>query len=338
MRILHVVPTYLPATRYGGPIYSVHGLARGLAQLGHDVHVFTTNADGSGVSNVELHYPVDVDGVTVRYFPVTWPRRIFRAPGLREALIEMLPSFEILHIHSVFLWPTGVAALAARKAGIPYIISPRGMLVKELIRLKSYFAKTAWIKLIEQTNLERAAAIHVTADVEAQELRRFGFKLPRITSIPNGVDPAPLMIEQPTSLDVSCVCSYRPLILYLGRINWKKNLLELVRAMSNIPLGYLVIVGSDEDGYSKVVADAATSLGLKGRVTILARSIGGVDKEALFAACDVFVLPSLSENFGNAALEAAIRAKPIIVTDRTGVATVIREHGCGLVCQPSAEF
>ena len=49
MKILHVVPTYYPAVRYGGPIRSVHGLASALAAQGHDVHVYTTNVDGKGV-------------------------------------------------------------------------------------------------------------------------------------------------------------------------------------------------------------------------------------------------------------------------------------------------
>ena len=48
LRFLHVVPTYLPAVRYGGPIRSVHALCRALAADGHDVHVFTTNVDGPG--------------------------------------------------------------------------------------------------------------------------------------------------------------------------------------------------------------------------------------------------------------------------------------------------
>src|ERR1700680_1362004 len=46
MRILHVVPTYLPATRYGGPIVAVHSLCRALAARGHAVEVFTTSIDG----------------------------------------------------------------------------------------------------------------------------------------------------------------------------------------------------------------------------------------------------------------------------------------------------
>ena len=52
MRVLHVVPTYLPAVRYGGPIQSVHALCRALAAQGHMTDVFTTNVDGPGDSDV----------------------------------------------------------------------------------------------------------------------------------------------------------------------------------------------------------------------------------------------------------------------------------------------
>src|SRR5690242_8046228 len=86
MRLLHVVPTYLPATRYGGPIYSVHGLCRALARRGHEVHVLTTNVDGDGDSAVPLDREVGLDGVRVRYYPSRVLRRLYYAPELRERL------------------------------------------------------------------------------------------------------------------------------------------------------------------------------------------------------------------------------------------------------------
>ena len=56
MRILHVVPSYLPAVRYGGPIFAVHGLCRALAARGHEVQVFTINIDGPGISPTERRW------------------------------------------------------------------------------------------------------------------------------------------------------------------------------------------------------------------------------------------------------------------------------------------
>src|ERR1700722_12996984 len=70
LRIVHVVPAYYPAIRYGGPIRSVHALCKSLVERGHEVSVFTTNVDGPGDLDVPIGDPVDVDGVAVHYFRV----------------------------------------------------------------------------------------------------------------------------------------------------------------------------------------------------------------------------------------------------------------------------
>ncbi|HSS47966.1 MAG TPA: glycosyl transferase, partial [Thermoanaerobaculia bacterium] len=70
MNVLHVVPTYVPAWRHGGPILAVHGLCKALAARGHTVTVFTTDVHGDGRLDVPLAAPVEVEGVEVWYFPV----------------------------------------------------------------------------------------------------------------------------------------------------------------------------------------------------------------------------------------------------------------------------
>ena len=172
MRILHVSPTYLPSTRYGGPIYSVHGLCAALVQRGHEVEVYTTNVDGETVSPVPAGVPVEMDGVKVTYFPTGLGRRLYRSPSMAVTLRRSLSHFHVVHLHSVFLWPTTVGAAAARRIGLPYILSPRGMLVPELIQRKSRLIKKAWIELFERRNLARAAAVHVTSELEAANLSR----------------------------------------------------------------------------------------------------------------------------------------------------------------------
>jgi glycosyltransferase involved in cell wall biosynthesis len=314
----------------------VHGLVQALVELGHEVHVFTTNVDGSGVSNVLLGQPVELDGVKVWYFPSNWPR-LYRSPAMAQALSRMVSSFDVVHLHSVFLWPTWAAAVACRKASVPYVLSPRGMMVKQLIRMKSQLAKSAWITLIERANLENASAIHVTADIESHELRKFGFSLPPVVAIPNGVTLPTIGGSEVASGDILTLAQRQPLVLSLGRLDWKKNLAELVRAVTQIPHGHVGIAGNDEDGYAKTLLGLTSSLELNDRVTILPRAVLGFDKEALMAACKLFVMPSLSENFGNAALEAAIRGKPLLVSEEAGVATMVRDYQCGLTCRPNAD-
>lgn len=337
MRILHVVPTYLPAVRYGGPIFAVHGLCRALVSRGHKVEVFTTNVDGAGKSAVPVGVPVTLDGVQVRYFSGDFLRRIYWAPSLGQALRREIGGFNLVHLHSVFLWPTWAAARLARKAHVPYLISPRGMLVKGLIERQSRFAKTAWINLIERSNLERACAIHVTSELERAELMRFKWRLPRIAMIPNGVEELESAAGAEPSGDVMEISSGQPLVLFLGRISWKKGLDRLLNAFALTSLGKLAIVGTDDEGLVPKMQQLAEKLQIGDRIRFLPRTVLGCDKEHLFAAAKLFVLPSYSENFGNTVLEAMQRGVPVVVTPEVGAAEIVRQAGGGIVVQGDPE-
>jgi glycosyltransferase involved in cell wall biosynthesis len=331
LRVVHVVPTYLPAVRYGGPIFAVHSLARELAARGNDIEVFTTNVDGVGQSDVPLNCPVNLDGVMVTYFSSNRLRRVYRSPALGASIKEAVTRFDIVHLHSVFLWPTWSAARAAAQAGVPYLVSPRGMLVEDLIRRRSRLAKTLWIYLIELSTLRRAAAIHVTSELEGEELRRFGWDLPRIATIANGVDDPSRITDSQVAADVKDACRFQPLTLFLGRLSWKKGLDRLIAAFALTKAGHLVVAGTDEEMLSRQLSQQVGTLGIGDRVTILPRMIGGVDKEHLFATAQVFALPSYSENFGNTVLEAMRRGVPVVVTPEVGAAEIVRQAGGGLI-------
>lgn len=336
LRLLHVVPTYLPAVRYGGPIRSVHALCRALASEGHDVHVFTTSVDGPGDSDVPLLQPVELEGVKVTYFPSTQLRRLYWSPSMRRALAASVGSFDMVHLHAVYLWPTWAGARAARAHRVPYVISPRGMLVPDLIRRRSRWIKSAWIALIERGNLEGAAAIHTTSAVEARHLAGFGWRLPPIVTIPHGVDDPPAFAPaSPLSADVAAAIAKPPVVLALGRISWEKGLDRLVAALPLAPAARLVIAGNDAEGGAITLGDQARALGVADRVTIVARHVEGADKEALFAAAQIFAMTSLSENFGLAAFEAMRRGLPVLATPDVGMSEIVREIGAGCVVDPA---
>jgi glycosyltransferase involved in cell wall biosynthesis len=329
MRILHVVPSYLPAVRYGGPIFAVHGLCRALAARGHEVQVFTTNIDGSGISSTPIGTPVDLDGIQIRYFSCPLVRRLYWAPALGRALHHSIGELDVVHLHSVFLWPTWAAARAARNAGVPYVLSPRGMLVKDLIARRSQLAKSAWIHLIERSNVEKAAALHLTSQLEGSEVERFGWRLPRLAVIPNAIDE-PFFQNGKIASDVEAITSQQPLVLFLGRLSWKKGLDRLLRAFARTP-GMLAIVGTDDENFAPQLVKLAADLQIADRVRILPRTVIGFEKERLFAAARLFVLPSYSENFGNTVLEAMRRGVPVVVTPEVGAAEIVQTSGAGLV-------
>jgi glycosyltransferase involved in cell wall biosynthesis len=331
VRILHVVPTYLPAWRHGGPIYAVHGLARALAARGHEVTVFTTDVHGAGRLDVPLGTPVEMDGVTVWYFPVTAPRRLYRSPAMGAALARRLAATDLVHLHSVFLWPTAAAARAARRAGVPYLLAPRGMLVGDLLHRRGWLRKRLWIELAERRNLKRAAGLHVTSALEGEEAARLGLRLPAVHVVPNGVEPAPAPgSDAALSPAVRAALARPPLLLYLGRVSWKKGLDRLIPALAQVPEATLAVAGNDEEGYRAPLERLARETGVAERVLFLG-PVHGADKAALLAGAEALVLPSYSENFGNAVLEAMAAGCPVVVTPEVGLAGVVRETGAGLV-------
>ena len=327
LRILHVAATYFPAIRYGGTIVSVRGLAKALAQRGHDVEVFTTTVDGAGDLPVAPGVPQQLDGVSVTYFPSPRLRRLFYAPDMRRALRARAPGFDVIHTHAIYLWPMWVAAAEARRAHVPYVVSLRGMLEKELIEKKSAFWKAVLIGAVERRNIESAAAIHVTSERELRQADAFGLSFPRFAQIPNGVECE----EGSSDAVVNDLVPTERFALFLGRINWKKGLDRLLAAMPHVSQLRLVIAGNDDDGLRSSLERLAAQLGVSSRVTFVGE-VSGADKQALLGAASALVLPSYSENFGNVVLEAMAAGTPAIVTPEVGASDIVRASGGGIVC------
>ncbi len=316
MKILHVVPTYLPARRYGGPIVAVHGLCRALAARGHDVDVFTTNVDGQGVLDVPVATPVDLDGVRVTYFPSPFPR-LYWSPRMGKAL-GSVGRYDVVHIHAVYLWPGVAAARAARKAAVPYVISPRGMLVPELIRRKNRLVKSLWLRMFESRGFAGAAAIHFTSQLEWDDAKRVALPLPSPVVIPNGID----LEARPG------VARDERTLLFLGRVNWKKGLDQVIAALPRLAGVRLVVAGNDEEGLTPRLSELASRLGVGDRVAFLG-PVYGAAKNELLARATLFVLMSRSENFGNAVLEALMMETPAVLSGGVGLAEDVVQAGAG---------
>ena len=315
MKILHVVPTYLPARRYGGPIVAVHGLCKALVARGHEVDVFTTNVDGDGVSDVPVDRVVVTDGVAVRYFPSPLAR-LYWAPEMKRALRDVR-AYDVVHTHAVYLWPGVAAARAARSAGVPYVISPRGMLVPELIRQKSRAMKTLWLQLMERRGFAHASAIHFTSELEWRDAERVGIPLPSPLVVPNGVDipPRPDVPRDERTL------------VFLGRVNWKKGLESVIRELPRLR-ARLLVAGNDEENLTPklraLAASAAADVEFLGPVY-------GAAKDELLARATLFVLMSDSENFGNAVLEALAMETPAVLSNGVGLAEDVVNAGAGVL-------
>jgi glycosyltransferase involved in cell wall biosynthesis len=297
-----------------------------LKRMGHDVHVVTTNVDGRGNSDVPLAQSVEMDGVKISYFPSRFLRRLYWSPQMKSALERTIKDYDLVHLHSVFLWPTWMAARIARKQRVPYVISPHGMLVKELFQNKRMFLKSVWERCFGRRMIGSASAVHVTAKKELDELKRFDFDLPAPWVVPIGIDKPKIDLCEDSEAFPDC----KDFALFLGRISWKKGLNRLIEAWVNVPDVMLLIAGNDEESYRPELEQLAVESGVADRIRFVGM-VQGALKWRLFRDAEVFILPSHSENFGISVLEAMSMGCPVVVTPEVGLAEAVSESGAGLV-------
>lgn len=330
MRILIFAPNYLPATRYGGPVRSTHGLARGLVELGHNVDVVTTDVDGPRRLDVPLDHPIEMDGVQVHYCPIAKPRRIYYSPALAQRSVSLLPHADAVHINGMFLWPGPHIARAARRLRKPLVISPRGMLMPEMVAGKSPLVKRAWITLQERANLAGATAIHVTSKGEAEGLRKVGLDLAPISVIGNGVQ---IPVRAPSRAEIDAIWGDvlpGKRVAFLARLDWTKGVDMAIEAARAHSQAVIRLAGHDQIGLQakltpRLVREDGSIVGS------FLGPLDGADKWAFLAGADVLLVPSVSESFGMSVAEAMAMGTPVIATEGVGAATMLSQLDPGLV-------
>jgi glycosyltransferase involved in cell wall biosynthesis len=174
-------------------------------------------------------------------------------------------------------------------------------------------------RLYQQRTLAGATAFSVTSEQEAESVRRLGFRQP-VAVIANGVQIPPL--RQSIHLE-------RPTALFMSRLHRKKGIYELLAAWKRLtpPDWQLLIAGTDEDGEEKQIRAHIRTLGLEQCCTLIG-PLAGKRKEALLASVNLFLLPSHSENFGQAVVESLAHGVPVLTTTGTPWSSLV-SHRCG---------
>jgi glycosyltransferase involved in cell wall biosynthesis len=316
-RIVHVIAGLDPA--HGGPSYSVPRLCAALAAAGAAVELFSvTTADCHDTAGNPEHG---------RCFARDWAnipvlRELRYSSGLARALRDIAPKADVIHDHGLWLMPNVVSGRAALRAGKPFIVAPRGMLGPAALAFSRNKKRIVWA-LLQGDVVRRASCIHATSEQEYDEIRNFGLKNP-IAIIPNGID----VPEQDS--DSRAAKDFDRIVLSLGRIHPKKGLDRLVRAWAKVesahPEWRLRIVGPDELGHADELAGLAAEL--KAQRVSIEGSVPGDAKTAVYREADLFVLPSLNENFAITVAEALAAGTPVIVTKGAPWHGLARE-GCG---------
>jgi glycosyltransferase involved in cell wall biosynthesis len=299
------------------------------------VHVFTTNVDGPRETAVPLETTVDLDGVAITYFATQQPgRRIAYAPAMRRWLATHVPTMAVLHVHSVFLWPTYAATRTATKGRVPYLLSPKGSLVPELIRSKSRLIKQAWLRFIDAKTIAGAAYVQPNSQHEYECMQQLGLQLPEALVVPNGVESPPRTDSFQLSDELKRA-SHEPYAMYLGRISWEKGLERLIAAMAGTPIRML-IAGDGSAEYRQRLETQIAALGLQANVQFVG-AVHGSAKWSLLRGASFLALASYSESFGNVVAEAMAVGCPVVVAPGVGARDVVQQSGGGLVAEATPE-
>ena len=339
MNILHVIAGLSPEG--GGPHKVAPELCRALAREGQAISLYTTNASRDGVLNVATDRPITVDGVNIHYFPIGRWRRWGFSRALGEAIRDNVANFDVVHIHSLYLFHTSITAHYCRRYAVPYLIRPHGTL-DPFLRRKSRFKKAIYNFLLEKRNLDRAAAIHYTTEEEMQLAHQpLKIQAPAVV-VPLGLDLHEYAVLPPRGTLRARFPKMEDkfLILFLGRINFKKGLDLLAHAYGQIARQrdnvHLVIVGPDNEGYGRQVRAWLAKEGAVDKVTFTGMLLGK-DKLAAFRDSDLFVLPSYTENFGLAVVEAMACRLPVVISNKVNIWRDISEGEAGLVINCDAQ-
>ena len=279
----------------GGPSRSVPMLVKGLVEFGVDVTLMTIRS-----KNMNVHA---LEGTTARL-------KVLEPSFTRKEVTRYLKdeNFHLIQIQSMWDWPYHKVMVEARKLGIPYIVTPRGMLEPWSLSQKKWKKKLAWW-LYQRNDVQKSVCVFTTAKMEAEHVTNLGITTCKAV-IPNGIETDSYPCK--TSVDV-----VKKQVLFLSRVHVKKGIEVLFEAWKQIHPDYedwqLLVIGNGEAEYIHSLENRVECLGLKESIKILPPVFGN-DKIQIYQESALFCLPSYSENFGMAIAEAMSCGTPVITT------------------------
>lgn len=334
--MLHVITGLWKDT--GGPSEVIPAICTAMVDAGVEVSVATLAGDTA--PTVE---DAAARGVRVLTFAPTFRHTVWYSRQLHRHIRRLAADHHVVHIHGIWQFPDWAAAAAARDAGVPYVISPHGSLQPARLR-KSRLKKRVSAVVCDRSMLHQADCLHATAPDEAAAFRQFGYRGP-IAVVANGITQAGRRSREEAALMAAAFrrdypqTQGRRLLLFLSRIEPIKGVTTLAQAWADcarqFPDWHLVLVGPDERSHLQEVLRVLHDGNAVDRTTITG-PLHGERKTAAFFASELFVLPTISENFGLVIGEALSHGLPVITT--TGAPWPgIGEHACGWWIPPTRE-
>ena len=319
MRVALACDWFLP--RQGGIELHLRDLALSLREAGVDARIVTTTRGSDVVDGVPVH--------RVRT-PLAPGAGFAFSPGMVVALDRLIrdEEFDVVHAHASVVSPVAFAgAIAARRAGLPSIITFHSMLHRASFLLGASEALFGWSG--------RGVVLSAVSSVVAEQVARW---IPgaSVGVLPNGLDTR-FWRDVPSAPSTSEIVFASAI-----RLSRKKRPMRLIRAFAEAvrfvagsPTMRLVVAG---DGPERpAVRRLANELGVGDRVE-LAGHLSRAELRDLYARAQAFVLPSERESFGIAALEARAAGLPVIGMLASGVRDFVHQGLDGLLARDEAEL
>jgi glycosyltransferase involved in cell wall biosynthesis len=332
-RLLFVGRAYYPAVRYGGPVETFHRICSRLALMGHHVSVVCSNMASPGRRGESV--PAGrylVDGVRVHYLrtPIRFHWEGISVGAFR-ALRHSVAQSDAVLIMGTRHYLGMIAGFLCRRYGKPYLLYPEGSVPP---RYRNIGPKILLDRLDTRRSFRRASKIIVASSDESEEVRRWGgLAEDKVVLLPMRAEAPPeTSVPRDRLRQRWGIPAGAPVLLWIGRIHPEKGLQVLFQALEDDRLEscHLIVAGDAEHkGLQKRLAEWADRAPLAGRIHFVGW-VGPSEKAELMKLSDLFVLPSRKESFGLAAGEAVAAGLPAIVTEGTGIASLLHA-GAGLV-------
>ena len=325
MRMLVCTPWYVPARAFGGTVTVAVATVTGAVEAGHEVTVATTDALDLQ-SRVPADAPAEPPGARVVRFPnVSQRLAATNVPiprGLRGWLREHIREFDVVLLLDVYSCPSVLAARAAGRAGVPYVLETLGTLPATSERGRAT-AKRAFLALWGRRTVREAAACLYMSDLERDEYLTQGADPGRVDRM-----PPPLDLPDPGEVPRAVV----PTVVYLGQLHPIKRVDVLldafVRVRTKVPDALLEVIGAPSQYGEELRGRRDQGVSFRGLIP-------EEEKGRSLASAHVFALLSASEGLPVTPLEALACGTPVVLSPGAAVPGV--DGLAGIVCDGTAE-
>lgn len=316
MRIAVIIPSFYPALVYGGSTFASYHLTKAASDNGLSIAVSTTNANGRKLLDVPVNEFTQLDNFQIKYYHEQWVN--FFSLKYLIGVWNDIKSADVVHIQSIFSYPTPIALLYAFIQRKKVLLSPRGSLAAWSFQIKGNL-KRAWIHCFIKPFVKKHTW-HATSEKEVNDIRNI-FPNAKVELITDGT-----FVEEYNSTTIErkdLLQSFGLLdgdyLAAMGRIHAVKGYDLLIESMSfwekEFPKLKLLIAGTDEGDLSRLEG-LVKKLDLGGKIHFIG-AVKGEKKQAFLKHAKGLALPSHTENFGIVVVEALACGTPVIASKKT---------------------